>query len=573
MDRFSFARERLMPFSPEKYKSQSGPSFYTIASLPDFMLPGYGQIVAGEKRKGILFLVAHALNLGVLGLIVFSQSLSQLLTKFSESCNFQLNQGLTRSLGELTLGSPDAFIALTIFVAFALFAARDAYEYRLKLRRRALYHDYVLAMPEAVSSSYIFHIVFLLVCMALAFFFLIPLAPPRQITDIEFIQTEENTREKPVSTVRSINNAKAAGLTKKTDPKEASHQSKAESAQKEQSAQKNQSNAQSHALTPAPPPVHDLSKAAPAAPAPPPPTPLPRPQPQSTALSKSLPKPLSKPNLMPTVALQPPLPALAKLPMPQTPPVLNQLALAPATAPSPVHLPLSAPSASTVGSAATAPRPRAQNNQNALNATQNGQPTPTPVSVLAGTGSSKSQDNGPLQLAKIGHGLDSAKGDNASGADLGPIPKRGTSGGGISSAGIGPVSGPVLQSSSGSPSNFKSNNGGQNSGERPGNSAESVSLEPDWPPYMADLQRRIKRAWYPPKYGESKRVKVMFTLHTNGEMSNLRIVTSAGLQVVDAAALKAVENAAPFRQLPAHAPASVDIEFTFDYNVFNGSLR
>jgi TonB family protein len=87
---------------------------------------------------------------------------------------------------------------------------------------------------------------------------------------------------------------------------------------------------------------------------------------------------------------------------------------------------------------------------------------------------------------------------------------------------------------------------------------------------MADLQRHIKRCWYPPHQMETKRVKVIFTVTTTGEMRNLRLLQSSGLTIADKAALKAAEDAAPFRHLPEHAPVSVDIEFTFDYNVFSG---
>lgn len=90
---------------------------------------------------------------------------------------------------------------------------------------------------------------------------------------------------------------------------------------------------------------------------------------------------------------------------------------------------------------------------------------------------------------------------------------------------------------------------------------------------MADLQRRIKRAWFPPKGNESKRVMVVFKVHRGGEMSNLRLDHSSGLAIADQAALKAVENAAPFRPLPPGAPDDVDIQFTFDYNVFGGGGR
>jgi len=87
---------------------------------------------------------------------------------------------------------------------------------------------------------------------------------------------------------------------------------------------------------------------------------------------------------------------------------------------------------------------------------------------------------------------------------------------------------------------------------------------------MSDLQRRIKRCWYPPTGPETKRVKVIFALSRNGELSNLRIIRTSGINMADNAALKAVENAAPFRPLPPGAPSSVDIEFTFDYNVMGG---
>jgi TonB family protein len=103
-----------------------------------------------------------------------------------------------------------------------------------------------------------------------------------------------------------------------------------------------------------------------------------------------------------------------------------------------------------------------------------------------------------------------------------------------------------------------------------GRPSAAAQADVDFGPYMADLQRRIKRAWFPPKGNESKRVVVVFKVHRGGELSNLRIDHSSGVAVADAAALKAVENAAPFRPLPAGASEDVDIQFTFDYNVFNG---
>jgi len=91
----------------------------------------------------------------------------------------------------------------------------------------------------------------------------------------------------------------------------------------------------------------------------------------------------------------------------------------------------------------------------------------------------------------------------------------------------------------------------------------------DFGPYMADMQRRIKRAWFPPKGNESKRVVVQFKISNDGHMSDLSIEHSSGLAIADQAALKAVENAAPFG--PPPGPIKDPIQFTFDYNVFFGA--
>jgi TonB family protein len=101
----------------------------------------------------------------------------------------------------------------------------------------------------------------------------------------------------------------------------------------------------------------------------------------------------------------------------------------------------------------------------------------------------------------------------------------------------------------------------------------SAQADVDFGPYMSDLQKRIKSAWLPPKGCESKRVIVVFKVHRDGALSNQRISHSSGVAVADQAALKALESAAPFRPLPAGASENMDIQFTFDCNVFNGGVH
>jgi TonB family protein len=88
---------------------------------------------------------------------------------------------------------------------------------------------------------------------------------------------------------------------------------------------------------------------------------------------------------------------------------------------------------------------------------------------------------------------------------------------------------------------------------------------------MADLQRRIKHNWHPPRGNESKRVVVLFSIHKDGRISHLRVERSSGVEIADQAALTAVQKASPVRQLPEGASQNVDIQFTFDYNVFHPS--
>lgn len=100
--------------------------------------------------------------------------------------------------------------------------------------------------------------------------------------------------------------------------------------------------------------------------------------------------------------------------------------------------------------------------------------------------------------------------------------------------------------------------------------AREAQGTPDFTAYMQDLQRRIKRAWFPARTDLSNRVVVLFKIHSDGSVSNISLRKSSGISRHDNAALTAVQNAAPFPPLPKYSPDAVDIEFTFDYNVFSG---
>lgn len=162
---------------------------------------------------------------------------------------------------------------------------------------------------------------------------------------------------------------------------------------------------------------------------------------------------------------------------------------------------------------------------------------------------------------------------------------------------VSPVGGPVTvgpigtSSPSGDPSPIMST-GGRNSASRgsrgsghsvgggdsgnpgPGNPNGNPGIdairEPDFGPYMRELTRRIKRNWHPPRGNESKKVVLVFKVGKDGRLLKLNVYKSSGNSETDDAALNAVRISAPFRQLPPeYRENDIDIQFTFDYNVFS----
>lgn len=177
-----------------------------------------------------------------------------------------------------------------------------------------------------------------------------------------------------------------------------------------------------------------------------------------------------------------------------------------------------------------------------------------------------------------------------------PVPKIKTpksssyTGGPVTSGPIG-VSGssssaaPVMASGNGKSSSSKgkynsaySSGGGNPGNPSPGNPNGSPGIdavkEPDFGPYMRDLQRKIKRNWDPPRGDQSKTVVLYFKVAKDGRLLSLKVARTSGSQQADKAALSAVELAAPFRPLPPeYRENDIDIQFTFDYNVINARMR
>ena len=132
---------------------------------------------------------------------------------------------------------------------------------------------------------------------------------------------------------------------------------------------------------------------------------------------------------------------------------------------------------------------------------------------------------------------------------------------------MAPVAAPAAAPDPAPPAASDGGGGGRAGGTGTGNSG-SGSGEVDMGPWMKELQKKIKHSWYPPKGNESKRIKVSFKVHKDGHITRVKLASSSGVQVADDAALKALDDAAPFAALPDGVGDDVDINFTFDYNVF-----
>jgi len=190
--------------------------------------------------------------------------------------------------------------------------------------------------------------------------------------------------------------------------------------------------------------------------------------------------------------------------------------------------------------------------------------SPFKVPVPAGGTKQGHYATGPIS----GSGTSSKGGSQTSGS------KGGSAGGGFSPS---PKLAPTGGGSSGGSKLAKGGGGGTGGGNPgPGNPNGRPGIdairEPDFGPYMRELQRRIKMNWDPPKGNESKRVVLLFKIAKDGRLLSCSVYKSSGLPSADKAAINAVQASAPFKPLPPECKsASIDIQFTFDYNVFGAA--
>ena len=275
-------------------------------------------------------------------------------------------------------------------------------------------------------------------------------------------------------------------------------------------------------------------------------------KPTSPAPSKPAQKQPAKPQVKPQPAAQPKAQQPVKQPQQPAP---QQQAPKPTTqAPKPTAPKPAAPTAS-------APKPNPSSNFN----------IPIPKSNIPQI--AQPTTSAPVTSApKIGGGSSSgAAGGTGSGAPSPSFSPTSSGNSGAGGTGTGAGGGGRFSNGTGTGKGNVGNPGPGNPNGRPGIDAIK---EPDFGPYMKELQRRIKMNWDPPKGNESKRVVLLFKIARDGRLLNVSVHRSSGLETADKAAINAVKLTAPFRPLPPEFKGDhVDIQFTFDYNVLGASLH
>lgn len=201
-------------------------------------------------------------------------------------------------------------------------------------------------------------------------------------------------------------------------------------------------------------------------------------------------------------------------------------------------------------------------------------PTGTPFKVPVPSGGTK---KGQYSTGPIGGSGSSSNGGSRGSGTYAPNPTFapvGSGSGNKIASGSGSGRSGSGSGTSGSGYGRGTGAGGGNPGGGGGRPGIDAIREPDFGPYMRELQRRIKMNWEPPKGNESKRVVLLFKIAKDGKLLSVSVYKSSGLQNVDQAAINAVKVAAPFRALPPeYKGANIDIQFTFDYNVYGAKVR
>lgn len=89
----------------------------------------------------------------------------------------------------------------------------------------------------------------------------------------------------------------------------------------------------------------------------------------------------------------------------------------------------------------------------------------------------------------------------------------------------------------------------------------------DLAPYLSTVEDRVSECWSPTQKDRGEHVVVTFKIKPSGDVADVQLSGSSEVATADAAALEAVQNAAPFPPLPQGNDQSIEVCFDFQANV------
>lgn len=112
--------------------------------------------------------------------------------------------------------------------------------------------------------------------------------------------------------------------------------------------------------------------------------------------------------------------------------------------------------------------------------------------------------------------------------------------------------GPGAQTAKGTEAGPRGSSSGTAAGTSPfGDRIASIDPDFTYGYYIEQLLRQIDSKWSPPQAGTNIRTIVRFRILRRGQIDQLDVAESSGLNAFDLAALRAVQDASPFPPLPA----------------------
>src|SRR3989338_6038202 len=193
------------------------------------IIPGIGQLYNGKTAKGIVFLVATFISLSMLygslnpastlEFALVMLTILRFLLGFIFKFDFHPSPAAEFLMNSIKFGGSFSYLLVLTIVSFVLYSMVDAY---LDAEKAQQQFDHKIIgtdstnfrFSESTASSYILHSIVFILLFLTSLFFVIPTGKREQITEIEFILPQIESKKPPPpettrrSTVQSIDQGK-----------------------------------------------------------------------------------------------------------------------------------------------------------------------------------------------------------------------------------------------------------------------------------------------------------------------------------------------------------------------------